>query len=116
MKRLWLFAFILSWVMITPISSAETVKPEVGSAVISGRIYEAGTRAGIADLTVRLIPPKDLKKSEKVTTTDEDGQFRFADLSGDKYLLEVYEGLTLLYREIIEGKQNTPKEIALKKK
>jgi len=65
---------------------------------------------------VRLIPPRDVKKPEKVTTTDEDGNFRFTDLSGDKYLLEVYEGLTLLYREVVEVKQNTPKEIALKKK
>ena len=86
------------------------------SASLTGRIYKAGTKTGIGDLTVRLIPPRDLKKPEKVTTTDEGGKFRFADLSGDKYLLEVYQGLTLLYREVIEGKENTPKEITLKKK
>jgi hypothetical protein len=86
------------------------------SASLPGRIYEAGTKTGIGDLTVRLIPPRDVKKPEKVTTTDEDGNFRFTDLSGDKYPLEVYQGLTLLYREVIEGKENTPKEITLKKK
>jgi len=116
MKRLCLFTFILSLVTITPGSSAEVTKSEVRDGVLTGRIYEAVTQAGIADLTVRLIPPRDLKKPEKVTTTDEGGKFRFADLSGDKYLLEVYEGLTLLYREVVEVKQNTPKEIALKKK
>jgi hypothetical protein len=116
MKKLWLFPFLLSLVTTISISSGEPVKPEARDGVLTGRIYEAGTQAGIADLTVRLIPPRDLKKPEKVTTTDEGGKFRFADLSGDKYLLEVYEGLTLLYREVIEVKQNTQKEIALKKK
>jgi hypothetical protein len=116
MKKLCLIAFILAW-FTTPLSSpAEPVKPEVQAAVLTGRIYEAETKTGIGDLTVRLIPPRDLKQPEKVTTTDEDGKFRFAHLSGDKYLLEVYQGLTLLYREVIEVKQNTPKEIILKKK
>jgi hypothetical protein len=116
MKKLCLFAFILSLITISPGSSAEVTKPEVRDGVLTGRIYEAGTKTGIGDLTVRLIPPRDVKKPEKVTTTDEDGKFRFTDLSGDKYLLEVYQGLTLLYREVIEGKENTPKEIPLKKK
>jgi hypothetical protein len=116
MKKLCLFTFILSLVTISPGLSAEVTKPEVRDGVLTGRIYEAVTQAGIADLTVKLIPPRDLKKPEKVTTTDEGGKFRFADLSGDKYLLEVYEGLTLLYREVVEVKQNTPKEITLKKK
>ena len=116
MKKLCLFAFLLSWATITPISAAEPVKPEGQAGVFTGRIYEAETKTGIGDLTVRLIPPRDLKKPEKVTTTDEDGKFRFTDLGGDKYLLEVYQGLTLLYREVIEGKENTPKEITLKKK
>ena len=116
MKKLCLFAFLLSWATITPLWAAEPVKSEVQAGVFTGRIYEAGTKTGIGDLTVRLIPPRDVKKPEKVTTTDEDGKFRFTDLSGDKYLLEVYQGLTLLYREVIEGKENTPKEIPLKKK
>ena len=83
---------------------------------LTGRIYQAGAKPGIGDPTVRLIPPGDVKKPEKVTTTDEDGNFRFTDLSGDKYPLEVYQGLTLLYREVIEGKENTPKEITPEKK
>ena len=115
-----------SAVVIFPFSSISSRRKYGGSGeyssrgsaagVFTGRIFEAGTKTGIGDLTVRLIPPRDVKKPEKVTTTDEDGKFRFTDLGADKYLLEVYQGLTLLYREVIEGKENTPKEIALKKK
>ena len=101
---------------MTPASSAEPVKPEVQAGALTGRVYEAGTKTGIGDLTVRLIPPRDVRAPEKVTTTDEGGNFRFTDLSGDRYLLEVYQGLTLLYREVVEVKENTQREIALKKK
>ncbi len=110
MKALCLVAIILAGF---PISLGFSAEP---TAVLTGRISEAETQSGIGDLTVRLIPPRDLKQPEKVTTTDEDGKFRFADLSGDRYLLEVYQGLTLLYREVVEVKENTPKEIILKKK
>ena len=116
MKTSFLIAIILAWFMLPVSSPAEPVKPEAQAAALTGRIYEAETKGGIGDLTVRLIPPRDLKQPEKVTTTDEDGKFRFADLSGDRYLLEVYQGLTLLYREVIDMKQNAPKEIILKKK
>ena len=116
MKTIYLVAIILCGFMISLSSSAEPVKPGAPAAVLTGRISEAETKGGIGDLTVRLIPPRDLKQPEKVTTTDEDGKFRFADLSGDRYLLEVYQGLTLLYREVVELKENTPKEIILRKK
>jgi hypothetical protein len=81
---------------------------------LEGLVYEATSKKGIAALTIKLIPPRTLKKAEIITTTDESGEFRFAHVERGKYLLEVYQGVTILFRSGIEIIQDTRKEIPLR--
>ncbi len=85
-------------------------------AEFNGRVVEEASRGGISDLTVRLIPPKARNQPEKVTTTNEGGEFHFPELEKGRYLLEIYQGTTLLYREVIEADSQTTKEIRLARK
>ena len=89
---------------------------QVQEGTIKGRVYDVTNQSGIPDLIVRLIPPKNLKMPEKITTTDQNGEFHFADTERRKYLLEVYQGLTLLYRNVVDTHQNSFKVIELKRK
>lgn len=86
------------------------------AAELNGRVVEETGGEGISDLTVRLIPPKATREPEKVTTTNDRGEFHFPDLTKGKYLLEVSQGTTLLYREVVEADQGTVKEIRLSRK
>ena len=83
---------------------------------LDGRVYEATNKKSIAALTVKLIPPKSVRKSEKVVSTDEKGEFHFTNIDQGKYLIEVYQGITILYRNMMEINQNTRKDIALRRK
>ncbi|MBI3803979.1 MAG: carboxypeptidase regulatory-like domain-containing protein [Nitrospirae bacterium] len=88
----------------------------VFAAELNGRVVEATGGEGISDLTVRLIPPKATKRPEKVTTTNDRGEFQFPNLDAGHYLLEVSQGTTLLDREVVEAGPETNKEIRLTRK
>lgn len=105
-------------VFVLSLCCALTASP-VGGAELDGRIVDAASRDGIPELTVKLIPPmamQSLRRPEKITTTDRHGEFRFTDTDTGKYLLEVYQGVTLLYRGVVEINQDTHKRIELKRK
>lgn len=114
MRRLCLLTLFLF--TIVQISAAEPMNPAEQGGAFTGWVYETVSKSGIPDLTVKLTSPRSLKEPEKVTTTDENGKFRFTSLREGKYLLEVYQGLTLLYMEIIDLQGNMQKEIALKRR
>jgi hypothetical protein len=80
-----------------------------------GRVHDDSTNAGIAALTVRLRPPKGSKEAEKLETTDAEGKFRFKDLQGDRYLLEVSQGPRVLYRKEVKIPTDTKLEIPLRR-
>jgi hypothetical protein len=83
---------------------------------ISGRVYDASNNQGISNLVVKLTPPRELKQPQKITVTDHDGQFKFSGLPKTRYLLEVNQGPTLLYRDVIDANQETNKNIILHSK
>ncbi len=117
MRRLSRVLLFLSVLAILPIFWANAaMKLEYSDGNLTGKIYELGTNNGIPDLTVKLIPPKGINEPEKVTTTDRNGAFRFSKLREGKYLLAVYQGVTILYRDLITIKQNMRKDIFLKRK
>ena len=82
----------------------------------SGTVVAQGDRSGIPNLTVSLTPPANSKKPKKVTTTDDKGHFALNDLENGQYLLEVYQGVTILYREVVSIPQQASKEISLRPK
>lgn len=80
---------------------------------LTGRVYEKTKKQGIPELVIKLKYPKTLKKSEKITKTEKDGKYVIKDLQKGKYLLEVYDGTNIIYREVIELNDDKTKEIAL---
>jgi hypothetical protein len=74
---------------------------------LDGRVFETATQRGIENLEVKLTPPTNSDLAVRLASTDQNGQFRFAQLRQGRYLLEVSQGRSLLYRaEINTEKQN----------
>jgi hypothetical protein len=74
---------------------------------LDGRVFETATKRGIENLEVKLTPPTNSDLAVRLASTDQNGQFRFAQLRQGRYLLEVSQGPSLLYRaEINTEKQN----------
>jgi hypothetical protein len=88
----------------------------VYAARLDGRVYEITTERGIPALTVKLIPPKATKRPERITSTNYQGNFQFSGIQTGRYLIEVYQGLTILYRDMIEITHDMRKDIPLRKK
>ena len=101
MKSIQLFFFLFGLSLLTAWGVAPVKGADGNDATFEGRIYDSASGAGIADLTVRLIPPKGAKPPVKITTSDEKGRFRFKKLQNGKYQLEVKQGVRLLYRKEI---------------
>ena len=79
----------------------------------SGTVVTARDSSGIPYLTISLTPRAATMKAKKVTTTDNQGRFTFNELDGGQYFLEVSQGLTVLYSEVVDVPQQNPKEIRL---
>ncbi len=103
-------------VALVKIPSVAPMEMTIHDDVIEGRIFEATTRRGIPNLTVRLIPPRVTQQAEKITTTKANGEFEFRSVDKGKYLLEVYQGLTLLYRDVVDTNGDRHMEISFRKK
>jgi len=116
-KRLLIIALLcfLSAIIISP-NNSEAVDIKVEGDNISGRVYDASNNQGISNMVVKLTPPRNLKEPQKITVTDNDGQFKFSGLKKTRYLLEVTQGPTLLYRDVIDVNQQTTKNIILHSK
>ncbi len=101
---------LLSWWLV--------ILPNVSAAglTLDGQVREAVGRKGIPALAVKLIPPRELRGVERITSTDGEGRFRFANLDRGRYLLEVYQGVRLLYREVISLDRDLRKDIELRKR
>jgi len=80
---------------------------------LAGRVVEATTHRGIPALNVKLIPSRELRESQQVTSTNRDGEFHFVNLRKGRYLLEIRQGVTLLHREVVTINGNTTREIDL---
>jgi hypothetical protein len=68
---------------------------------------------GAAGLSVSLSRPVALNKPKLITATDEQGQFNFSNLERGQYLLEVFQRLTLLYRQLVNVPSATDQNIKL---
>lgn len=83
---------------------------------VQGRIYNSSSNAGVPSLTVKLVPPYSSHLSEQVTVTGTDGRFDFQDPAKGAYLLEVYEGVQLLYRDVIDTQSDSKVTVPLQPK
>jgi hypothetical protein len=107
-------------VLIVVVALAATVVQAIQvtthDGVISGRIFDSTTNAGIPGMTVKLTPPKATGRPQRVTRTDAEGAFDFGKLAKGRYLLEVYQGATLLHRRVIDNTQDQQFEVSLRPK
>jgi hypothetical protein len=86
-------------------------------STVSGRAYDAQSKAGVPNLIVKLIPPSASSAPIRITATDAQGSYRFAEVTPGRYLLEAHFGTDLLYREVIDvPKEGVQKDIPLQKK
>ncbi len=86
------------------------------AADFPGRVFDASSKDGIQNLQVKLTPPRQSKAPIRIANTARDGAFEFTRLVGGRYLVEVSQGMTLLYRAEVETSKVKRLDIALKRK
>ena len=117
LRYLSLFLILIAFCGLDLLSRVYAQPRDVRSGIFTGRVYEAEGGAGIPNLAVKLTPPKGSDRPNRITTTDKNGGFRFTNLERERYLLEVSQGVQLLYRDVVDAtKEDTRKEIALRRK
>jgi hypothetical protein len=81
-----------------------------------GRVFDADTKRGIENLEVKLTPPRGVKAPIRVVSTDRNGAFLFQRLVGGKYLVEVSQGVNLLYRSEVDTSSTNQLSVPLRPK
>jgi hypothetical protein len=105
-----LLALAVLLVLATPGLRAQT------AADFPGRVFDAASRDGIQNLQVKLTPPRQSKAPIRIASTARDGGFEFTRLQRGRYLVEVSQGVTLLYRAEVDTTKVSRLDIALKRK
>lgn len=82
----------------------------------TGRVFDATSKRGIENLEVRLTPPKQSRLTIRVANTDQNGSFAFKRLARSRYLLEVSQGVHLLYRVEVDASTKNRIDIPLESK
>jgi hypothetical protein len=82
---------------------------------LSGRVFNAASRAGIENLEVKLTPPRSVNVPIRLTRTDRNGDFLFRRLAPGRYLIEVSQGLHILYRVEIDSTRQSRVDIPLQR-
>ena len=83
------------------------------AADFKGRVFDATTRTGIENLEVKLSPPRQSRAAIHLTRTDRNGAFLVPRLAPGRYLLEVSQGMYLLYRMEVDTTRQSQIEIPL---
>jgi hypothetical protein len=105
MRRLLLVVMAFSFY---PTSFTSRAVGQPDSVVLEGTVQDVHTKVGIPNLTMRLIPPNNVRSPERIVRTDSRGNFRFTDPNNHyhgRHLLEVYQGAQLLFRDEINTLQ-----------
>ena len=69
---------------------------------VDGRVFDSTTNLGVPGMTIKLKPPTSSHKPEKITLTRDDGSFQFPTMEKGRYLFEVYQGVNLVYRRVVD--------------
>jgi hypothetical protein len=80
---------------------------------LHGRAFETAHDQPLAGLTVKLVPPPALKRPQIVTTTDDHGTYQLGGVPAGRYLLEAYQGASLIFRIVVDINQDSTRDIGL---
>jgi hypothetical protein len=83
---------------------------------VDGRVFEANSNRGVENLEVKVTPPNNSGLPVRIANTDQNGQFRFAEMRQSRYLLEISQGPNLLYRVEIDTHNQSHIEIPLQRR
>ena len=92
-------------------AAATAAPPQV--ADFTGRVTDTDHR-GIANLEVKLTPPRDTKLPIRLGSTDRNGVFLFRQLAPGRYLVELSQGVYLLYRAQVDTTKESHTDITLR--
>jgi len=67
-----------------------------------GQVFNSVTNKGLPGYQVQLTAPKSTGVPVRIAITDADGRYRFLHVWKGSCLLEVYSGLTLVSRQVID--------------
>jgi hypothetical protein len=82
---------------------------------LSGRVFNVASRAGIENLEVKLTPPRSVNVPIRLTRTDRNGDFLFRRVAPGRYMIEVSQGLHILYRVEIDSTRQSRLDIPLQR-
>jgi hypothetical protein len=86
------------------------------AADLPGRVFDAATKSGIPNLQVKLTPPRTVRLPARITSTGTKGEFLVRQLVRGRYLLEISQGVTLLYRAEIDTSKVARVDVPLKRR
>lgn len=82
---------------------------------VTGRVFDAGSRAGIPNVEVKLTPPRSTNQPIRLANTLNDGSFVFRQLPRGRYMVEVSQGYNLLYRNTVDTATQTRIDVPLQR-
>jgi hypothetical protein len=103
-------------VVATIVIAAWGLEAQQNSADFGGRVFDSASKTGIQNLEIKLTPPKTMKGAIRIATTDRNGEFVFRRLVRGRYLMEVSQGITLLYRQEIDAVKADRVDVPLKRR
>jgi hypothetical protein len=86
------------------------------AADFSGRVFDAETKRGVENLEVKLTPPRGVRASIRIASTDRNGAFLFPKLMPGRYMIEVSQGINLLYRAEVDTAKTSKLDVPLRRK
>jgi hypothetical protein len=95
------------------LSSARCAVYNAREKSITGRVLESPTSNAVVNITIKLTPPKASAHAQKLTTTNQKGEFTFRDVEAGRYLLEICQGLNVVYRKVFDTSHSSEEPILL---
>lgn len=86
------------------------------AADFRGRVFDAEAATGIENLQVKLTPPRQANSPARVARTNRDGEFLFREIPRGRYLLEVSQDVTILYRAEVDTTSTSRLEVPLRRR
>jgi len=119
MRRLLVLPIVATLALVSVLADGAPpagVEAQAQTVEFKGRVFDAASERGIENLQVKFTPPRDVKAPIRLANTGSDGAFAFAKLLRGRYLVEVSQGTTLLYRREVDTAKVDRLDVPLRRK